>query len=86
MVEKFISRGFRGRATEADRAHKERIPPCQYETKDFPVLSALYGHGMGAIRRCAGCDTVLIRITHIRGNYRLDLRGMGCLLIGQRLQ
>lgn len=41
----------------------------------------LYGHGRGAILRCAGRDTVLIRITHIRGNYRLDLRGMSCLLI-----
>ena len=41
----------------------------------------LYGHGMGAILRCAGCDTALIRITHIRGDYRLDLSGMSCLLI-----
>ena len=41
----------------------------------------LYGHGMGAILRCAGCDTALIRITHIGGNYRLDLSGMRCLLI-----
>src|SRR5688572_23830505 len=40
MVEKFISRGFKGRARETDRTLKERIPPGQYETKDFPVLSA----------------------------------------------
>jgi DMSO/TMAO reductase YedYZ molybdopterin-dependent catalytic subunit len=40
MVEKFISRGFKGRARETARALKERIPPGQYETKDFPVLSA----------------------------------------------
>jgi len=41
----------------------------------------LYPHGMGSILRCAGCDTVLLRITHIRGDYRLDLRGMSCLRI-----
>jgi Family of unknown function (DUF6510) len=40
-----------------------------------------YLHGMGAILRCAGCDTALIRITHIRGYYRLDLSGMSCLRI-----
>jgi DMSO/TMAO reductase YedYZ molybdopterin-dependent catalytic subunit len=40
MVERFISRGFKGRARETDRATKERIPPGQYETNDFPVLSA----------------------------------------------
>jgi hypothetical protein len=41
----------------------------------------LYQHEMGAILRCAGCDTALIRITHIRECYRLDLSGMSCLLI-----
>ena len=32
-----FSRGFRGRRTEADPS---RVPPGQYVTKDFPVLSA----------------------------------------------
>jgi hypothetical protein len=41
----------------------------------------LYRHGMGAILRCAGCDRALIRITNIRGYYRLDLSGMSCLQI-----
>lgn len=41
----------------------------------------LYRHGMGAILRCPGCDTALIRITNIRGYYRLDLTGMSCLQI-----
>ena len=40
-----------------------------------------YRHGMGTVLRCADCDTALIRITHIRGCYRLDLSGMRCLLI-----
>lgn len=41
----------------------------------------LYRHGMGTILRCAGCDTALLRITHIRGCYRLDLSGMTYLRI-----
>jgi Family of unknown function (DUF6510) len=45
----------------------------------------LYGHGMGAILRCAGCDTALIRITHILGSYRLDLSGMSCLRIAAEI-
>jgi DMSO/TMAO reductase YedYZ molybdopterin-dependent catalytic subunit len=32
-----ISRGFRGRRGEVD---SDRLPPGQYETRDFPVLSA----------------------------------------------
>jgi DMSO/TMAO reductase YedYZ molybdopterin-dependent catalytic subunit len=34
----FISRGFRGRRREADASG--RVPPGQYVTHDFPVLSA----------------------------------------------
>ncbi len=41
-----------------------------------------YQHGMGAILRCAGCDTAMIQITHIRGYYRLDLSGLSYLRIG----
>jgi DMSO/TMAO reductase YedYZ molybdopterin-dependent catalytic subunit len=33
-----ISRGFRGRRPEP--ASRDRLPPGQYETRDFPVLSA----------------------------------------------
>ena len=38
MTEPFISRGFRGRRQPAATA--ARLPPGQYETPDFPVLSA----------------------------------------------
>ena len=38
MTEPFISRGFRGRRPAAPTAG--RLPPGQYETRDFPVLSA----------------------------------------------
>ena len=34
----FISRGFRGRPRDRDQG--ERLPPGQYEVRDFPVLSA----------------------------------------------
>jgi DMSO/TMAO reductase YedYZ molybdopterin-dependent catalytic subunit len=40
MTEKFISRGFKGRPNASGRVMKDRIPPGQFETKDFPVLSA----------------------------------------------
>jgi DMSO/TMAO reductase YedYZ molybdopterin-dependent catalytic subunit len=33
-----VSRGFRGRRPAA--THAQRLPPGQYETRDFPVLSA----------------------------------------------
>jgi hypothetical protein len=45
----------------------------------------LYRHGMGAILRCAYCDTALMRITHIRGCYRLDLSGMTYLRIAPEI-
>ena len=38
MTEPFISRGFRGRRQPA--ASAGRLPPGQYVTRDFPVLSA----------------------------------------------
>ena len=41
----------------------------------------LYGQRMGAVLRCGNCDTALIRITHVRGSYWLDLSGTRCLRI-----
>jgi DMSO/TMAO reductase YedYZ molybdopterin-dependent catalytic subunit len=38
MTEPFISPGFRGRRKPGPTA--DRLPPGQYETRDFPVLSA----------------------------------------------
>jgi len=38
MTEPFVSRGFRGRRQPGATAR--RLPPGQYETRDFPVLSA----------------------------------------------
>ena len=41
----------------------------------------LYMHGMGSVLRCGDCDTAVLRITHIRGCYRLDLSGITFLRI-----
>jgi hypothetical protein len=46
----------------------------------------LYRHGMGDVLRCSGCDTALLRITHIRGYYRLDLTGITFLRIAEEIQ
>src|SRR2546422_2446958 len=40
MVEKFFSRGFVGKRREPEAAKANRVPPGQYVTRDFPVLSA----------------------------------------------
>lgn len=40
-----------------------------------------YIHGMGTTLRCAGCNTILIRIGHGRGQYWLDLSGLRVLQI-----
>lgn len=39
MSDQFVSRGFKGRAHDT-RKTGQRLPPGQYETTDFPVLSA----------------------------------------------
>ncbi len=38
MTERFVTRGFVGRSRSLDRG--ERVPPGQYVTEDYPVLSA----------------------------------------------
>ncbi|MFL5759720.1 MAG: DUF6510 family protein [Thermomicrobiales bacterium] len=48
----------------------------------FPVGTlATYGHTMGMILRCPGCDTAMIRVTHVRSGYFLDLRGTNVLRV-----
>jgi hypothetical protein len=41
--------------------------------------TAAYMHGMGTILRCPSCETVLIRIVHVRERYLLDMRGVRVL-------
>ena len=38
-----------------------------------------YALEMGLVLRCAGCEAVLLRVTHVGGAYRLDMRGIGLL-------
>lgn len=40
MADKFVSRGFVGKRRDAEAAKANRVPPGQYVTRDFPVLSA----------------------------------------------
>jgi hypothetical protein len=48
-----------------------------------PVGSlAAYGHAMGIILRCPGCDTALIRVSHLKEGHWVDLRGTRVLRIG----
>jgi hypothetical protein len=42
---------------------------------------AVYAHGMGVVIRCPGCESVLIRVTEIKGRYWLDMRGVRVLQI-----
>jgi len=47
-----------------------------------PVGSlAAYALEMGAILRCPGCDTALIRIARLGTGYGLDLRGTSVLRV-----
>jgi hypothetical protein len=41
-----------------------------------------YKHAMGTILRCPSCDTVLMRVTEIKGRYWLDMRGMRVFKLG----
>jgi hypothetical protein len=41
----------------------------------------LYGGSMGAILRCAHCNTALLRISHAPDGLRLDMRGARTLFV-----
>ena len=45
--------------------------------------TAAYMHGMGTIVRRPSCDTALIRVTHARGRYLLDMRDARVLEINE---
>ena len=47
-----------------------------------PVGALLdYGHGMGVVLRCPGCDTAMLRIVRARGSLRVDASGISLLMI-----
>ena len=43
--------------------------------------AAAYMHGMGTVIRCPSCDTVLIRVSQVKGRYFLDMRGVRVLQV-----
>lgn len=43
-----------------------------------------YGHAMGVILRCPGCDTPMVRVTHTPGWLRIDASGVSMLAIPDR--
>ena len=49
---------------------------------DRPVAGlAVYGMTMGAILRCPGCDTAMLRISRLESGQWLDLRGTTVLRV-----
>lgn len=49
---------------------------------DGPVAELMrYGHEMGAILRCARCDTAVVRVARTPGRRWLDLRGAASLRV-----
>ena len=38
--------------------------------------------GLGIVLRCPGCDNALIRLSHVRGRYLVDLGGTSYLATG----
>jgi hypothetical protein len=42
---------------------------------------AVYGMAMGAILRCPGCDTAIVRIARLESGPWLDLRGTSVLRV-----
>lgn len=41
----------------------------------------VYGGPMGAIFRCGGCDTAVLRLARTPTGFRLDMRGARCLSV-----
>jgi hypothetical protein len=55
---------------------------CAGCTTEWPVGVLLeYGHAMGVILRCPGCDTVLLRIVRTPGWLHVDASGISVLMI-----
>jgi hypothetical protein len=47
-----------------------------------PVGTLLeYGHGMGVVLRCPGCDAPMLRVVHTPGWLRVDASGIALLVI-----
>lgn len=40
-----------------------------------------YGHAMGVVLRCPGCEAVMLRLARTPAQLRIDVSGMGLLVI-----
>ena len=66
---------FRGEMTVA-------VAVCAGCGASAPIAELLdYGHALGAILRCPGCDTAVLRLARTRDRLWLDLRGARSLRI-----
>jgi hypothetical protein len=50
------------------------------DTRPIGALLA-YGHTMGVVLRCPGCDAVMLRLTRIPGQLRMDASGIELLVV-----
>lgn len=58
------------------------VGTCAHCGKVGPVGEALlYGGELGVVLRCAGCEGLLVCITHTPRGYWLDLRGLRILRV-----
>ena len=48
------------------------------------ATAEVYETGMGTVLRCPGCDSVLLRVVHARGEICLEMRGVSALRIAAR--
>jgi Family of unknown function (DUF6510) len=55
---------------------------CAQCRRTGPLGSLLmYGGQVGMVLRCPTCDSVQLRIAHVRGQYWMDMRGMSMMRI-----
>ena len=58
------------------------IATCAGCGNERPMATLLeYGHGMGVVLRCPGCDTMMLSIVRGRGFVRVDASGISLLAI-----
>jgi hypothetical protein len=48
------------------------------------VATACVYEGLGTVLRCPECDSVLLRVVHVRGEICLEMRGVRVLRIAAR--
>ena len=58
------------------------LATCMHCGAEAPVGALLeYGHGMGLILRCPGCESAMLRVVRTTGWLHVDASGISLLLI-----